>query len=167
MTQLYKLSDEYHLALNNLQQLFDAGDIDQAALTDTLEGLEGAVKDKAINVGLHILNLRSDLAQLEAVKSTFDARIKSAKASVEFYEGYLDTNLQKAGITEIKNDLVMIKYKRIPAIVDITGEVPAPFQRVIPEKREPDKRAIGDALKSGQVLPWAVLIDGRTKLEIR
>jgi hypothetical protein len=165
--QLYKLTDEYSNAIAAIESMVESGEIDTATASDTLEGIAGEVKDKAINVALHIKNLRSDIEQLKAEKDSFDARIKQAQASLEFYESYLDTNLQKAGITEIKSDKALIKYKKLPAIVDVTGEVPEQFQRVIPEKREPDKRAIGDALKAGQELGFAVLIEGRTKLEIK
>ena len=165
--QLYRLTDEYAAAVRNLESMFEAGDIDQSALSDTMEAMVGDVRDKAINVALHIKNLRSDLAQLEDAKKSFDARIKAAESSLAFYEQYLDANMQKSGLVELKTPEVLVKYKKLPAIVDITGEVPEPFQRVIPEKREPDKRAIGEALKAGQVLDFAALIEGRTKLEVK
>jgi hypothetical protein len=165
--QLYKLADEYAAAVRNLESLFDAGEIDHGTLSDTMESMVGDVKDKAVNVALHIKNLRSDLAQLEEAKATFNARIKAAESAVEFFEQYLDANMKKSGIAELKTAEVLVKYKKLPAIVDITGEVPEGFQRVIPEKREPDKRAIGDALKAGQVLDFAALIEGRTKLEVK
>lgn len=167
MTQLYKLSYEYMLAVRSIEGMFEVGDIDQTTLTDTLEGLEGELKDKAINVALHIKNLRSDLEQLETAKKSFDARIKATQSSLEFYEGYLDNNLRKSGINEIKSDYVIIKYKSLPPIVEITGDVPEQYQRVIPETREPDKRGIMEALKAGEHLEFAELITGRTKLEIK
>ena len=165
--QLYKLTDEYAAAVRNLESMFEAGDIDQAALSDTMEAMVGDVRDKAINVALHIKNLRSDLEQLEAVKAEYDARAKATKKQLEFYEGYLDTNMQKAGITEIKADYCQIKYKALPPVVEITGEVPVEFCRVIPEKREPDKASIKDAIKAGSELPFAALVTGRTKLEVK
>ncbi len=169
MTQLYKLSDSYQRAVIDIEAMFEAGDIDQTTLADTLEGLEGEVKDKAINVALHIKNIRSDLAQLEGEKKSFEVRIKQAKSSLEFYENYLDTNLVKSGISEIKTDKVLIKYKKLPDIVEVAADaiIPDDFARIVPESREPDKRAIGDALKAGQVLDFASLITGRTKMEIK
>jgi hypothetical protein len=165
--QLYKLADNYAKAIRAIESMVEAGELNTETAADTLEGLQGELKDKAINVALHIKNLRSDLAQLEDAKKSFDARIKAAEASLAFYEQYLDANMQKSGLVELKTPEVLVKYKKLPAIVDITGEVPEPFQRVIPEKREPDKRAIGDALKAGQVLDFAALIEGRTKLEVK
>jgi len=165
--QLYKLANDYGVAIRNIQNMLDAGEIDQGSALDTIEGLAGEVKDKAVNVALHIKNLRSDLEQLENAKASFDARIKAVESSLDFYTDYLDRNMVKAGINELKTDFVVVRYKKLPAIVDVTGDVPAEFQRVIPEKREPDKIAIKDALKSGQQLTFAQLIEGRTKLEIK
>jgi hypothetical protein len=165
--QLYKLTDEYAAAVRNLESMFEAGDIDESALSDTMESMVGDVMEKAVNVGLHIKNLRSDVEQLEGVKAEFDARIKAAKKQLEFYEGYLDTNMQKAGLTELKSDYCQIKYKALPPIVEITGEVPDQYMRIIPEKREPDKVAIKDAIKSGADFSFAAMITGRTKLEVK
>jgi uncharacterized protein Yka (UPF0111/DUF47 family) len=165
--QLYKLTDEYAAAVRNLESMFEAGDIDQSALSDTMEAMVGDVRDKAVNVALHIKNLRSDLEQLKAVKAEFDAKAKAVEKQLEFYESYLDTNLQKAGLTEVKSDYCQIKYKALPPIVEITGEVPDQYVRIIPEKREPDKVAIKDAIKSGADLGFASLITGRTKLEVK
>jgi uncharacterized protein Yka (UPF0111/DUF47 family) len=165
--QLYKLTDEYAAAVRNLESMFEAGDIDQSALSDTMEAMVGDVRDKAVNVALHIKNLRSDLEQLKAVKAEFDAKAKAVEKQLEFYEGYLDTNLQKAGLTEVKSDYCQIKYKALPPIVEITGEVPVEYCRIVPEKREPDKVAIKDAIKSGADLGFASLITGRTRLEVK
>lgn len=165
--QLYKLTDEYAAAVRSLESMFEAGDIDQRALSDTMESMAGDVRDKAINVALHIKNLRSDMDQLESAKAEFDARIKATKRQIEFYEGYLDANMQKAGLTDIKSDYCQVKYKALPPIVEITGEVPVEYCRVIPEKREPDKVAIKDALKSRADLSFASMITGRTKLEVK
>jgi len=165
--QLYKLADNYTEALQTIQALFESGEIDGDSAADTIEGLQGELQEKAINVALHIKNLRSDLEQLELAKKSFDSRIKSVESSLEFYESYLDNNMQKAGLQELKTAQVLVKYKKLPAIVEITGEVPAEFQRVVPETREPDKRAIGEALKAGIEVIGALLVDGRTRLEIK
>ena len=166
--QLYKLTDEYAAAVRNLEALFDAGDIDQSALSDTMEAMVGDVRDKAVNVALHIKNLRSDLEQLKAVKAEFDAKAKAVEKQIDFCEFYLDTNLQKAGITgPIREAYCYIGYKALPPIVEITGEVPVEYCRIVPEKREPDKVAIKDAIKSGADLGFASLITGRTRLEVK
>lgn len=167
MTQLYRLVEGYQQAFHTLHDMLDEGAIDAASLVDTMEGLEGELKDKAINVGLHIKNLRSDLEQVKAVQDEFASRAKRIASSIEFFERYLDANLRKSGIDLLKNEYVQIKYKALPAIVEVTGEVPEQYQRVIPEKREPDKRAIAEALKAGQEVAGAELITGRTKIEIK
>lgn len=165
--QLYKLADGYTEAAKAISAMVEAGELDAVSAADTLEGLGGDLQDKAINTALHIKNLRSDIEQLESAKKAFDARIKAAQSELDFFESYLDANLRKAGINEIKSAMAVIKYKKLPAIVEVTGDVPDQYQRVIPEKREPDKRAIAEALKQGLEVSGAQLIDGRTKLEIK
>jgi len=165
--QLYKLSNNYQQAILGMESMLEAGELNQNDIQDTLEGLQGELQDKAINVALHIKNLRSDLAQLQDAKASFDARIKSAQSQIEFYELYLDANLRKANITEIKSDYCVIKYKGMPPAVEITGEVPDSFMRIIPESKAPDKKAIGDAIKAGQELDFAELLVGRVRLDIK
>ena len=40
----------------------------------------------------------------------------------------------------------------------IAEALPAAYWRVIPEKREPDKKSIGEALKRGEAVPGAELV---------
>lgn len=166
MTQLYKLSDNYQKAVFELSAMLESGDIDSDTMTDTLEGVQGELLDKCINTGLHIKNLRSDLTQLESVKKEFEARIKSVKSSLEFFERYLDTNMQASKIPTVSNDYVQIKYKKLPDIVECL-EAPAEFSIVVPETSKPDKKKIKDALVSGLELSFAKMIINRTKLDIK
>lgn len=165
--QLYKLADNYREAVIGMTELLDSGEITEQDMADTLEGISGEVQDKAINTALHIKNLRSDLSQVEEARKAFDDRAKAIKKSLDFFEHYLDDNLKKAGIDNLSHQMVTVKYKKLPPIVDVSGDVPEQYQRIIPEKREPDKKAIGDALKSGEHLDFASLITGRTKLDIK
>jgi hypothetical protein len=167
MTQLYKLTNDAVAAITDLTKMFEAGDIDSDTATATIEGIQGELKDKAVNVALHIKNLRSDMDQLLAERDLFSQRADSIKKQLDFYESYLDLNLRKAGIDSIVGTKVEIKFKKMPDIVDITGEVPVEYSRTIPAKVEPDKVAIKSALKDGNELGFAVLLTGRTKLEIK
>ena len=47
---LYELSSDYQLTLDNLMDMLDAGDIDEQAFLDTMEGIEEEVKAKATAV---------------------------------------------------------------------------------------------------------------------
>lgn len=169
MTQLYKLTNDAVAAIADLTKMFEAGDIDNDTATATIEGIQGELKDKAVNVALHIKNLRSDMDQLLAERDLFSQRADSIKKQLDFYEAYLDRNLRKAGIDSIVGTKVEIKFKKMPDIVDvdIACEVPLEYSRTIPAKIEPDKVAIKAALKEGKELGFAVLLTGRTKLEIK
>ena len=108
MTALYKLTGEMMDAVRAIESMLDAGDVDAETAAATIEGLQGEIESKAINVAMHIKNLRSDLAQLEEAKASFASRIKSVEKSLSFYESYLDANLRKSGIDNISSPLAVL-----------------------------------------------------------
>lgn len=167
MTQLYKLAEGFNVAVAELNEMLESGEIDKSTIEDTLEGLEGELKDKAINIGLYIKNLRSDLSQYEEAKSEFDEKARAVKSKIEFYDRYLETNMRQSGIDSLKNEYVDIGFKSLPAIVDVTGDVPKEYSTVVPESMRPDKRLIAKKLKDGEVFDFASLVTGRTKMVIK
>lgn len=166
MSTLYEIQSEYQEALVGLQELLDAGEIDQQTFDDTAEGIQGSVKEKAINVALYIKNLESDVERFKAAEKSFKERRDRAEKAIEHFMSYLETNLQKAGITEIKSQFADIKFKKLPDVVELLSPPSPEYERVIPERREPDKIAIKAALKAGTVLPFAVMQTGRKKLVV-
>jgi hypothetical protein len=167
MTQLYKIADEHRDAIEALGAMLEAGEIDRDSHDDTLSAFQADTEEKAANVALFIKNMRSDHEQLKAATAELAEKAKALQSRIEWYENYLETNLRKSGIESIKSTYAEVKFKNLPPIVEITGAIPAEFERVIPEKREPDKRKIAEALKAGNAVDGAELITGRTKLEIK
>lgn len=164
---LYRLSEEYQTAMAGIEAMLEFGDIDMTAAADTLEGLRGEVEEKAEAVALYIKGRQAMAAALREEKKALDARIKACESAAEWLQDYLADNLRKAGIQVVETSKVEIKFRKLPDIVDVTGDVTPEFQRVIPEKREPDKVAIKAALTSGLTLPFAELVTGRTGLQIK
>lgn len=166
MSTLYAITINFQQALVDLQEMLDAGQIDQQTFNDTAEGITGEIREKCINVGHYIKNLQADVDRYKAAEQSFKERRQRAEKAIEWFTSYLETNMQKAELTEIKGEFIDIKFKKLPDIVAITGDVAPEFQRVIPEQREPDKVAIKAALKAGQVLDFATMETGRRKLVV-
>lgn len=164
--QLYKLTDEFQEAVGNLNEAFAAGDLDERTLEDTMEALEGEMQDKCINVGLHIKNLRSDVDQLKNAKDEFALKQKRAQKQLDFYEYYLDHNMQKTGMKKAGNEYVDIKYRNLPDTVVCTA-APVEYSIVVPESSKPDKRKIKEALVNGESLSFATLLTGRQGLSVQ
>lgn len=167
MQALYEIANEAQLALMSLQDLLEAGEIDQQTFNDTAEGIEGEVKQKCINVALYIKNLEADAARYGEAKEQFAAKQKRAENAIEFFMNYLATNMQKSKLTDIKDQFVDIRHKKMPAVVEITNEshVPRDFLRCS-LSWAPDKVAIKQALADGQKLGFAKMVTGRTKLVV-
>lgn len=164
--KLYELSEQYVDALDTLEGLLLEGEIDQEAFNNTMEGLEGEVKDKAVNVALHIKNIKSDIEQLAKAKKEFEAKQKSKESQLEFYTQYLDFHMRATGLNEVGNEYVTVKYRKLPDVVECAG-APPEYSIIVPESSKPDKVRIKEAIQSGVELPFARLITGRLGLSIK
>jgi len=166
MTTLYELSDECQQAFSNIQILYEQGDIDKDVMEDAMEVAGEDFKEKCINVGIHIKNLRSDLRQLEEVMSEYKLRADKVKGSLKFYENYLDVHMQKHALAVVESKYVNLSYKNLPDIVDCIAATDE-FS-IIPEKTiyPPDKKKIKAFLQNYGELPFAKMITDRTKLVI-
>lgn len=163
---LYTLASEYAAALASLPET----GLDEQTIADTLEGLQGAVEVKAQNVAAYVLNVDAEAEAIDTAIAKLSERRDALKKRTASLRGYLMFNMKRSGITEIKalDGTFSAKIKQNPAAVEIVDlpSIPADFQRVIPEKREPDKAKIKEALKAGQDVPGCRLTHGE-RLELK
>jgi len=94
-------------------------------------------------------------------------KAKTAEERIGFlknrYLGIMQTN----GVSKIKGNAYTISIRKIPhVVVDENAELDALYMRIIPEKREPDKVVIREALKGGVVIPGCRL-EQTDSLQIR
>lgn len=160
---LFQLADQYRIALSELPE-----DATEEQIAATLAPLEGAIALKGQNIAAYCLNLDAEADAVEAAGKKLVSRAASARRRVESLKSYLFANMKALGITEIKANDSTFKAKIVknPPSVEITGAVPAEYERVIPERREPDKAKIKDDLKAGVIIEGAKLVQGeRLKVE--
>lgn len=163
MTALYKLTNSY-LAL--AEKLSD-GDFDAATIADTIEasGITDEIAEKAQGLeyvarGAEANNLAIDaeIARLQALKQH---RMKVAAG----LRGYLLDNMQRMQIERIDCPMFSISIRKNPPAVEIFDQLSLPAQfMVVPEPKPPvaapDKKAIAAAIKAGQDVPGAKLVQG-------
>ncbi len=160
---LYQLTDQYRLALSEIPE-----DATEGQVWQIVAELEGAITVKAQNVAAYCLNLEAEAEAIDAAASKLKARAATARRRTEGLRSYLLTNMQAVGISEIKATDGTFKAKIVknPPAVEILGVIPAEYERVIPERREPDKAKIKDDLKAGVIIEGAKLVQGvRLKIE--
>ena len=164
MTALYLLADEYRAAARALADL----DIDEQTVSDTLESLSGDLEHKAQNVAMMARSFDADAAAIAEWAKQAVARAKAIQARADGLRDYLARCLEGAGIETIEGPGVRIGWRKSTAVnVFETALIPAEFMRQKPPPEpEPDKAAIGAALKEGREVPGAAL-EHRRNLQIK
>lgn len=163
MTALYVLTNNY---LELAERLAD-GDFDAQTIADTIEASgiadELTVKAQGIehvarSAEAHNLAIDAEIARLQALKAQ---RTKVAAG----LRAYLLDNMQRAGIEKIDCPLFSISIRKNPPSVEIIDQLSLPTQYMVtpdpkPPVAAPDKKAIGAALKAGEDVPGARLVQG-------
>ena len=165
MTSLYELSAEYQAIQNKLLD----SDFDEQTIADTLEGAAGELEVKAVNVAMFIRNLEASADAIKEAEKQMADRRKTLEKKADAIKTYLKNNMQACGITKIESPYFALTLKKNPpaVVIDNAGQVPSNLY-VYPEAPEPfpDKKAIAELLKAGEVVNGAHLEQGE-RLEIK
>lgn len=166
LPSLYELAGEYHQAAVTMSNM----DMDEQTIADTLEGLSGALEEKAKNVAAFVRNLESTAEQIKLAEKQMADRRKAMENRAERIREYLKTNMELAGITQIECPHFKLAIKKNPpsVVIDAESQIPADYmtQPVAPPPA-PDKKLIAQAIKDGFEVPGAHLETGKTRLDIR
>ena len=159
---LYNLTNDYM----NLLELAEDPDIDEQAFMDTLEGIDGALEDKAEGYAKVIRTLEGDAAACDAEskrlrnkKQTIENNIKRMKAALQYA-------MEVTGKTKFKTPLFSFNIQKNGYSVSILDESKIPDKYLIPQEPQVDKRAIVADLKGGEQYSWAELVQTKS-LRIR
>ena len=154
---------------SELERLADSGDVPPEEIADTLEALEGDIKEKAVQVAAFTQNLDSSAEAIREAGLAMIARAERLERRAEGIRSYLLFHLQVAGITKIEAPWFVVSVRKNPPAVVIEDEkqIPAEFmvQPPAPPPR-PDKVAIGNKLKAKEPVEGARLMQTE-RLEIK
>lgn len=165
---LYTLTGQYQELMHKL----DALDLDAQTIADTIEasGLTDALQDKAQGVEMvaraavqYVPMIDMEIARLQSLKT---ARERVAQG----LRDYLKRNMEAAGIEKIECPLFKIAIQKNPPAVDVFDPLSLPAKyMVMPQPKPvfpaPDKAAIKAAIKDGEDVPGARLVQS-TRLKI-
>lgn len=153
---LYHMTEEYRQAL---QELSDA-DLPEDVVRDTLEALGGELIKKGEAVAAFALNIGAEIDAIKAVEKRISDRRKALEKRAENMREYLRTNMEKAGIGEIKaidgSFTAKLGKGRPSVVIDDEDAIPDDSEYVRWSKA-PNKTAIADAIKAGKEVPGAHL----------
>ena len=144
MSNLYALKDKYLEVLNMIDD-----DVDEQAIQDTLESIEGEIEDKALNYGKLIRNLETNNEGLTSEIKRLQQRKKSNENFIQRLKESLEFNMQQTGIKQIDTGLFKFSIQKNPPSVEIRSEdfIPEQFYKI---ERTVSKKDLLDYLKSGK-----------------
>lgn len=122
---------------------------------EALEQLELERSEKIRNIALWIKNLKSDVTALDAEEKAFKARKDAAKRKAEQLSKYLADVLNGEKVTGTD---FAISWRKSTA-VNVTDEKAIPQTFLIPQPPKVDKTGISKALKNGEAVTGAELVE--------
>lgn len=163
--RLYEIAAQYR----ELETLEASEDLPAEVILQTLDALDGDLREKSVNVALFCENLRATATEIIARANAMEERAKRLKARADSLQAYLQMHMSACGITKIECPYFTLQLKKNPpsVVVDSLGAIPQKFWRQ-PEAPPPqlDKKAIAAAIKAGEEVPGAH-VESFDRLEIR
>ena len=143
-------------------------DMDDEAVKNTLECVQGDFNDKAVAIIKLSENLNADTTAIDAEIERLKARKQVILNKQKGLRDYLLHNMEAAGITKIECPLFTASLRKGVESVEIENESLLPDEFVSAEVvTKPDKKAIKQAIQSGQLVPGASVKRGATTIVIK
>lgn len=163
--KLYEIANQFESVLNQAVDI-ETGEIDEQALL-VMNELTASMEEKAVAIASYIKNLDADRKAIEEAKKAMADREKALKNKVDYLTSYLQSNMERCGISEINCPYFDIRLKKNPPSVDEIDfdVIPDEYKRSVTEIKL-DKKKMLDEMKMGVVIPGAA-IQQLTRLEIR
>lgn len=133
-----------------LYEMADDPDTDPDAFFDTMEGIEGAIEDKADGYAAVITKLKSEMDFLKAQEDAFKAKRQAKANAIDRMKTRLLETMQATGKTKIRTPYWSFYTQATESVQLDTDKVPERFLRY--KEPEVDKAAIKEALKAGEDL---------------
>ena len=156
---LYTIVAEYRAGLDTLAD----ADVDPQTVADTLEGLQGELLDKLRAVIAYALEQRAQQDAQRTAARRMAERAQNTGVRADALLTYALRAMQDAGIPSVQTDEWAAKPAKTPGriVIDEGVTLPDEYMRTPPTpEREPDKDALGRALKAGTVLDGVRLVTG-------
>lgn len=160
---LYDLTNDFLEVVTKLEDM----ELDEAALSDTLESLQQPIEEKAENIIKYVRNIEA----LATAKKEEAKRLQSSASAdllrAENILKYLDENLKRANIDKMQAGLFEVKYRKGSTVVQI-DENQLPAQYWVPQDPKPmSKTDLKKRLQAGETIPGAQLIKKSDTLVIK
>ena len=162
---LYEMTEDYKMLL----EMAEDPDADPAVLKDTMEGIEGAIEEKAEGYAMVMKELEASELAIKNEVDRLNARRLSISNNVRCMKLALQHAMELTGKTKFKTQLFSFGIQKNPPAVVMDEQ----YLENIPEKyliqQEPkiDKQKIKEDLKAGVDLEGIAHLEQGESLRIR
>jgi hypothetical protein len=125
---LYQLSADYLEALDYLTD--PEVDVPMEAVTDTLDGFQLELTEKATNVAAFARNLEASAKAIKEAEQAMARRRRALENRSQWIKNYLKRNMEATGITKIECPWFVLSIRNNPPAVDVTDEAALPDDAV-------------------------------------
>ena len=165
MASLYELTDDYLALL----EMAEDPDIDEQAFNDTLEGIDGALEDKAEGYAKVIRTLEGDAAACDAESKRLRNKKQTIENNIRRMKAALQYAMETTGKTKFKTPLFSFGIQKNPASVVMDEQyienIPERF--LIHKDPEINRAAIKSAIKAGEDVGGIAHLEQTESLRIR
>ena len=165
MATLYELTYELAAAQRVLTEMLGNEVITPEEYDDTLSATLDQHQVKTVGVIAHIKNLAAERDMYKTEIDKLQKRFNSASSSVDFYNGYLLAQMLKLNQTEAGEGVHTAKIKKGSKRCEITGDVDEKWL-ITKTTTTPDKRAITQAIKAGEIVAGAAMVQAPDSVKI-
>lgn len=155
---LYALTESYQ----QLQNMLAEGEVDEAAIRDTMASVEGDITVKVDNCAavMRSLELEADAVRIEEVRLA--DRRKAIEANRDRLKRYVQFELESVKLDKVRGPRFYVSIQTNPWKVSIADEKAIPALYWKPSDPTLDKKAILEAMKAGESVPGASISQDRS-----
>lgn len=156
---LYKMTGSFQRMLDDITDCVDDG-IQFEALTESLDSLEGDIRQKVENCAKMVRCLDARAKTFKEEQKFFEAKSKAAANAAERLEDYIKLCMETVGMDKVEGDVLTVKIQKNskPSLV-VDGKVPERF--LVPQEPKANNAAITEALLAKEELDFARLNYGK------
>jgi hypothetical protein len=165
MATLYELTDDYLTLL----EMAEDPDMDEQAFVDTLDGIDGALEDKAEGYAKVIRTLEGDAAACDAESKRLRNKKQTIENNIRRMKQALQITMEVTGKTKFKTALFSFNIqKNTPSVVmdeQYIENIPERF--LVRKDPEINRKAIKDAINAGEDIGGIAHLESTESLRIR
>ena len=158
---LYEISTEYQGAFNAMQDM----ELDAETIEDSLAAIKGEFEDKAIACVKWEKGIEGKIATIDGEIKRLQSMKKTVTNQRDSFREYIRSSMEATGIDSIESPLFKITLRKATEVVEVDMDKLGFMWTK--EVVTADKVKIKAALKSGEIIEGASLVDGKRGLLIK